>query len=436
MMSLSEREGGSVLAFAPLDKMGSIQLSPLGAGHFDLLLLGDPTSTSALKIEFRIPEDSYWTQDVWLEELSARAKAAKARMGDLLAHSMPGTEDTFDDSDDEEDDWVGEEPLPHEEAIKGGFEGRLRKKGDKKILGKYPWNSRWFNITEKRANKVHVEYDLEYRAKRAGKLRGQLPLQAITQVTSSDSRLWIYFQWSGINKIFSLDAEKEIIAQEWVKQLHGFSVTVRELKLAEEADKRGRLPSAIGKALGGRGKKKTGKPKVIILGLDQSGKTVLTQAMRLKLQPENKSLARPSLIYNATVGFSATTLLNATGRKYELVDVGGMDMLRTMWPRYFPKCDALVWVVDASDEDRLDEDEDDCSKLEFATVLESKELSGVPVLVVANKQDLPGSLSADMVADRLNAAHVCGPRAWACLETDALKGTGVAEVLAWLADCC
>ena len=36
-------------------------------------------------------------------------------------------------------------------------------------------------------------------------------------------------------------------------------------------------------------------------------------------------------------------------------DVGGQKSLRTYWKNYFEKTDTLIWVVDATDEDRIED---------------------------------------------------------------------------------
>ena len=45
-------------------------------------------------------------------------------------------------------------------------------------------------------------------------------------------------------------------------------------------------------------------------------------------------------------------------------DVGGQTSLRTYWKNYFEKTDTLIWVVDATDRERLD----DCRR-ELAALL-------------------------------------------------------------------
>ena len=36
-------------------------------------------------------------------------------------------------------------------------------------------------------------------------------------------------------------------------------------------------------------------------------------------------------------------------------DVGGQKTLRTYWKNYFEKTDTLIWVVDATDRERLED---------------------------------------------------------------------------------
>lgn len=38
-----------------------------------------------------------------------------------------------------------------------------------------------------------------------------------------------------------------------------------------------------------------------------------------------------------------------------LGDVGGQKTLRTYWKNYFEKTDTLIWVVDPTDRDRMDD---------------------------------------------------------------------------------
>ena len=59
---------------------------------------------------------------------------------------------------------------------------------------------------------------------------------------------------------------------------------------------------------------------------------------------------------------------------------------------YFDQTDALLYVIDASDRKRLEETGEELSQL-----LEEDKMAGVPLLVLANKQDLLNALPANEV---------------------------------------
>ena len=58
--------------------------------------------------------------------------------------------------------------------------------------------------------------------------------------------------------------------------------------------------------------------------------------------------------------------------------------------------DGLIYVVDSADRRRMEEAAD-----ELTSLLEEGDLSDVPLLVLANKQDLINSLSVEEVSDSL-----------------------------------
>jgi ADP-ribosylation factor-like protein 8 len=53
-------------------------------------------------------------------------------------------------------------------------------------------------------------------------------------------------------------------------------------------------------------------------------------------------------------------------------------------------------MVDAADQEKLE-----ASKNEFHNLLDKPQLAGIPVLVLANKRDLPGALDEREVIDRM-----------------------------------
>lgn len=70
------------------------------------------------------------------------------------------------------------------------------------------------------------------------------------------------------------------------------------------------------------------------------------------------------------------------GFKLNIWDIGGQEAIRTYWENYYDRTDGLVFVVDSSDDYRLDE-----ATSVFKSLLSDPKLAKVPILVFANKQD-------------------------------------------------
>lgn len=89
-----------------------------------------------------------------------------------------------------------------------------------------------------------------------------------------------------------------------------------------------------------------------------------------------------------TLGFNINTLEHR-GYTLNFWDVGGQKSLRSYWRNYFESTDGLVWVVDSADKMRLE-----TCKTELNVLLQEERLAGATLLVLANKQDVPGALSS------------------------------------------
>ena len=57
-----------------------------------------------------------------------------------------------------------------------------------------------------------------------------------------------------------------------------------------------------------------------------------------------------------------------------------------MWERYCRGVNAIVYMVDAADPDKIE-----ASRNELHNLLERPQLAGIPILVLGNKRDLPGN---------------------------------------------
>lgn len=75
-----------------------------------------------------------------------------------------------------------------------------------------------------------------------------------------------------------------------------------------------------------------------------------------------------------------------TGVNFLVWDVGGQEKLRPLWKSYTRCTDGIIFVVDSCDIERLEE-----AKMELTRTARSPDNAGVPILILANKQDLPGT---------------------------------------------
>ena len=77
--------------------------------------------------------------------------------------------------------------------------------------------------------------------------------------------------------------------------------------------------------------------------------------------------------------------------------------MRQYWKEYFNGVNALVFVVDAADEKRLDE-----VAVQLNICVTNPKLAGVPILVFCNKSDLDTALPPNQIAQRLTLTKIRG----------------------------
>lgn len=73
-------------------------------------------------------------------------------------------------------------------------------------------------------------------------------------------------------------------------------------------------------------------------------------------------------------------------------DLGGREELRPIWAQYYADTQGLVYVIDAADPSRFQE-----SRSTLLRLLENPLLTGIPLLIIANKQDLAEAATSDEI---------------------------------------
>ena len=109
-------------------------------------------------------------------------------------------------------------------------------------------------------------------------------------------------------------------------------------------------------------------------------------------------------------------------------DVGGSGRFRPLWLDYFENTQGLIFVVDSSDRDRID-----CAYEELKTLVNSELLKELVVLVLANKQDLPGAMTIDEITEKLELCTIRG-RNWFIQGCCAVNGDKLYEGLEWISN--
>ncbi|KAJ0407492.1 hypothetical protein ATCC90586_008967 [Pythium insidiosum] len=155
--------------------------------------------------------------------------------------------------------------------------------------------------------------------------------------------------------------------------------------------------------------------RLLILGLDAAGKTTLLYMLTLGECP----------VTIPTIGFNVETF-RLDNIEFVAWDIGGQQSIRPYWRCYLPNTDAVLFVVDSSDRERMQE-----AKNELHRLFRENELADARLLVYANKQDLLGAMSVAEIREALaletvtrNASHVQA--------TSAITGEGICEGMAWL----
>mmetsp|Transcript_103301 Transcript_103301/g.126237 ORF Transcript_103301/g.126237 Transcript_103301/m.126237 type:complete len:195 (+) Transcript_103301:106-690(+) len=166
--------------------------------------------------------------------------------------------------------------------------------------------------------------------------------------------------------------------------------------------------------------------RILILGLDASGKTTILYKFKLT----------DTITTIPTIGFNVETV-EYKNIKFTVWDIGGQDKIRKLWKHYYMGTDGIIFVVDSNDKERMSDYDDDgynkSARDELHALLVEDELKNVPVLVLANKQDLPNALSLNEITSQL-ALNKISNHKWYIQSCCGLNGDGLYEGLDWLSN--
>ncbi|KAK0405679.1 hypothetical protein QR680_018133 [Steinernema hermaphroditum] len=157
--------------------------------------------------------------------------------------------------------------------------------------------------------------------------------------------------------------------------------------------------------------------RILMLGLDGAGKTTILY----KLQSGETVKTIP------TIGFNVEQVTHKN-IKFQVWDLGGQTSIRPYWRCYYQNTDAIIYVVDSADKDRMG-----LSKKELISMLEEEELKDAVVMILANKQDIPDCLSLTDVHHALGFDALRN-KTFQIFKTSATSGDGLEEAMDWLSN--
>ncbi|PON64687.1 Small GTP-binding domain containing protein [Parasponia andersonii] len=163
---------------------------------------------------------------------------------------------------------------------------------------------------------------------------------------------------------------------------------------------------------------------VLILGIDKAGKTTLLE--KLKSVYSNLEGLPPDRIV-PTVGLNIGRI-EVSNTKLVFWDLGGQPGLRSIWEKYYEEAHAIIFVIDAACPSRFED-----SKSALEKVLRHEDLQGAPLLVLANKQDLAESVSAEELARYLDLKKL-DERVYMLEAVSSYDGLGIKEGVEWLVE--
>ena len=104
---------------------------------------------------------------------------------------------------------------------------------------------------------------------------------------------------------------------------------------------------------------------------------------------------------------------------FTVFDMSGAGKYRNLWERYYESAHAVIFVVDTADRFRMV-----VAKDELFALLDNPGLARrCPILVMANKMDVPEAATPVETAETLELQKIWRP--WQIVPTNGLTGTGV-----------
>lgn len=177
-----------------------------------------------------------------------------------------------------------------------------------------------------------------------------------------------------------------------------------------------------------RFKKEKRQFNIIVIGLDNSGKTTIIKYLRQG--GEGDSSTTP------TMGASFHTVF-IENIKFDITDLGGQKDFRPLWKKPILSADAIIFVVDVMDTERYAESKEEFDKA-VNYLRDEKNEKHVPIFVAANKCDLLASdisfskKKGELIGFFKLTDFLGSKNTWQLQMTSAISGDGLIDMMIWI----
>jgi small GTP-binding protein len=161
----------------------------------------------------------------------------------------------------------------------------------------------------------------------------------------------------------------------------------------------------------------TRKLDVLIVGLENAGKTTLVNTL---MNPNSSYMdTTPTIKFDMKIFTRDNVVL-------KILDMGGQERFREDWPEYAAVSEAIIYVVDSADRDRIKR-----AGEELHNLLEWKQCEKKPLLVLLNKTDIPNHMTATEAHQALKLNKI-DSNPLVCMPVTATNLASTITVLDWL----
>ncbi|XP_074084129.1 LOW QUALITY PROTEIN: ADP-ribosylation factor-like protein 8B [Macrotis lagotis] len=156
--------------------------------------------------------------------------------------------------------------------------------------------------------------------------------------------------------------------------------------------------------------------ELTLVGLQYSGKTTFINVIASGQFSEDMI---PTVDFN----MRKETTGNVT---IKILDIGGQPRFQSMWEWYCRGVNAIVYMVDAADREKIE-----ASRNELHNLVDKPQLQGIPVLVLGNKRDLPNALYEKQLIEKMNLSAI-QDREICCYSISCKEKDNIDITLQWL----